>query len=127
MLKEKVEKLTQNELCVIIGQRCCNVSSSNIARDLGVSRERVRQLKKRINDKFGRDIFLSGNKRMCKRNGCEVWFVPHQYNQRFCSDQCRNAHQQRQLKWVKIENLFIKLVSDIKCARPPFELKVKKE
>lgn len=123
MLREKLKELTNNDLCVIIGGRFYNMPSTRIAKDLGVSRERIRQIKNRVNDKLNKLIFISGNtKRLCKRRDCKVWFVSKHSKGQFCSENCRLVHHNRKHRWAKLEDTFMKLVCDIKKATPPFEI-----
>ena len=122
MLKEKVEKLLETDLYIIVGQ-ICNMSSNAIAKDLGISRERVRQIKNRVNDKLHRSIVLRNARRECKRQDCGVWFVPKLSNQQFCSTECRTVYYRRKRRWEKLEDIFMRLASNIRQATPPFEIK----
>lgn len=126
MLREKLEKLNKNDLYIILG-RLYHMSSSRIAKDLDVSRERIRQIRNRVNDKLNTSVSLKNAKRLCKRYDCKVWFVPKNSTRQFCSDKCQIAHYLRKRKWKKLEDTFIKLVYDIKTASPPFELKMKEK
>ena len=126
MLRERAKKLLETDVCIIVG-RISNMSAIEIAKDLGVSRERVRQIKNRVNDKLNRSIVLRSAKRQCKRQDCGVWFVPKTSTQQFCSTECRTVCYCRKKRWAKLENMFMELVKNIRLATPPLEVKRKIE
>ena len=122
MLRERARKLLETDVCIIVG-RISNMSTTEIAKDLGVSRERVRQIKNRVNDKLNRSIVFRNTRRQCKRQDCEAWFVPKLSRQQFCSTECGIVYHRRKKRWTKLEGTFIKLVSNIRQATPPLEVK----
>ena len=122
MLRERARKLLETDVCIIIG-RISNMSATEIAKDLGVSRERVRQIKNRVNEKLHRSIVLKSTRRQCKRQDCEAWFVPKLSRRQFCSTECGTVYHRRKKRWTELEDTFIRLAGNIRQATPPFEMK----